>query len=247
MKTQKIEFFPVSNICMFPPTPASKIVPEWYKQLPGYIGGKKTRTHKTQDQGDGLSTIKRCMPVTDAIMSGYIFYTQADVWLSNTLVNENNEIVEGKGWEFPISDEHYKPLSFHNKKQLEGHPALQHEKHLALKFENTWAMKTPQGYSTLFINLLHRENNIFRILEGIVDTDSYYGPVNFPFVLIDPMWEGLISAGTPVAQVIPIKRDSWEMEITQGIPNWRKYLEAALHSSWWGGYRNRFWNRKEYK
>ena len=247
MGNQKIEFFPTSTLCMYPPTPASHLVPEWYKKLPSYIGGKKLRNAKSSTEGDGTSTIKKCMPVTDSILAGYIFYTQVDVWIHNSLVSENGEVVDGKSWEFPKQDEYYKPLSFHNKKQLEGHPYASHEKHLALKFENTWAVKTPINYSLLFINPVHRENNVFRILEGIVDTDSYFGPVNFPFVLINPEWEGLIPAGTPIAQVLPIKRESWEMEITSAIPNWRQSMDAALHSSWWGGYRNFFWKKKEYK
>jgi hypothetical protein len=32
-------------------------------------------------------------------------------------------------------------------------------------------------------------------------------------VINDPMFEGLIPKGTPVAQVIPFKRDKWKMKI----------------------------------
>jgi hypothetical protein len=64
----------------------------------------------------------------------------------------------------------------------------------------------------LFISPLHRETPIIA-LPGIVDTDIYRAPVNFPFVLRDPKMSGLIPAGTPIIQVIPIKRDQWQMEI----------------------------------
>jgi hypothetical protein len=43
----------------------------------------------------------------------------------------------------------------------------------------------------------------------VVDTDKYFAPINFPFVLNDYSFEGLIPAGTPMAQVIPFKRESW--------------------------------------
>ena len=53
---------------------------------------------------------------------------------------------------------------------------------------------------------MHRES-VFTIMDGIVDTDSYNALVNFPFFLNDWSYEGLIPAGTPMAQVIPFKRE----------------------------------------
>ena len=62
----------------FNPKPATASVPEWYKELPSYMGGEKKPT------GDGATTgtIKRCMPVFDALISGYVLYTYTDVWVS---------------------------------------------------------------------------------------------------------------------------------------------------------------------
>ena len=59
----------------YSPKPASSSVPDWYKDLESYISGKK----KPTGDGNTTATIKRCMPVFDAITSGYILYTQVDI------------------------------------------------------------------------------------------------------------------------------------------------------------------------
>lgn len=119
--------------------------------------------------------------------------------------------------------------------------------HAYPKFNNPWAIKTPKGYSTLFVQPFHRES-IFTILPGIVDTDIYTAPVNFPFVINDPDFEGYIKEGTPIAQVIPVKRDEWIME----IGNSEDYVQQnaitqKLQTRFFDRYKSMFWDKKEYR
>lgn len=85
-------------------------------------------------------------------------------------------------------------------------------------------------------------------MPGIVDTDKYASPVNFPFILNDIKFTGLIPAGTPIAQVIPFKRDSWRMnfgsekEITASIKS-----DKTLKRKFFDVYRNTFWSSKDFK
>ena len=80
---------------------------------------------------------------------------------------------------------------------------------------NPWGIKTPRGYSVLICNPMHNKSSIFSILEGIVDTDKYHVPINFPFIIIDKDFEGIIPAGTTIAQVIPFKRNRWTFSISK--------------------------------
>jgi hypothetical protein len=94
---------------------------------------------------------------------------------------------------------------------------------------------------------MHREN-IFTIMPGVVDTDEYYAPVNFPFVLKDPKFEGLIPQGTPLAQVIPFKRESYKMKLGNAqdaadVERVQKRLQVKLLDK----YKNLFRTKKEYK
>jgi hypothetical protein len=94
---------------------------------------------------------------------------------------------------------------------------------------------------------MHRKS-VFTILEGVVDTDQYKAPVNFPFVLNDVKWEGIIPAGTPMAQVIPFKRESWEHKIGSDKERQeQEKINRKLKTLFFNSYKRQFWSRKEYK
>lgn len=225
----KITFTDTTNSNLEPPKPASKLVPDWYKQMESYIGGSK----KPNGKGITTATIKRCIPVFDAIVAGYIIESPADVWVS---LRDGIQYFE---WA------NYSLIDFHPIEQAPTHP--QRNPHSYAKWNNCWAIKTPKGYSTLFVQPFHRES-IFTILPGIVDTDQYLSQVNFPFVINDPNFEGLIPKGTAIAQVIPFKRESWDMKIgnkkdLQQIKN----VSNILTNKFFDRYKSMFWTKKEYK
>ena len=211
------------------PKLASKLVPDWYKNTESYIGGSK----RPNGQGMTTATVKRCMPVFDAMTAGYIIESPADVFVS---------IKENRQW-FEWSD--FSLIDFHPIEQAPLHPAKKEWSYA--KWKNPWAIKTPKGWSCLFIQPLHRES-IFTILAGVVDTDSYTAAVNFPFVVNDPTFEGLIPKGTPIAQVIPFQRKNWKMSLgdKKELKNISK-VTASLSSIFFDRYKSMFWQPKEYK
>lgn len=211
------------------PVPASSMIPDWYKNMDSYIGGEK----KPSGSGGTTATVKRCMPVFDAITAGYLIKLPADVYVT---------LVDGEQY-FEWSD--FELISFHPVSQADKHPAKNGQPYP--KWNNPWAIKTPKGYSTLFVQPFHRELP-FTILPGIVDTDEYYAPVNFPMVMNDVKFEGLIPKGTVIAQVIPFKRESWKM--TYGN---EQDVKAQLHimrklgTRFFDRYKTMFRVNKEYK
>lgn len=229
----KIIFTDTTKSDLEPPLPASKLIPEWYKEMGSYLNKEK----KPIGNGIVSTTIKKCMPVFDAITAGYIIKTPADIWVSI------KEIDGVKTQYFEWSN--YSLIQFHPIEQAPNHPSK--KPYSYPKFMNPWAIKTPKGYSTLFVQPLHRKS-VFTILEGIVDTDIYTAPVNFPFVIDDPDFEGLIPAGTPMAQVIPFERKQWVMSIGKEkeltlINNLGKKLETKFFDR----YKTLFWAKKEYR
>lgn len=211
------------------PKPADSFIPDWYKNTESYIGGKRVPNGTGQTSG----TIKRCMPVFDAITAGYIITSPADVFVSKKYDTQYFE------WS------NFDLIHFHVIEQAKEHPLV---KQFAYpKWQNPWAIKTPKGYSTLFVQPFHRES-VFTLLPGIVDTDTYTAPVNFPFVVNDPDFEGLIPKGTPIAQVIPIKRDSWKIELGSEYElKEQANVTIKLMSKFFDRYKTMFWSRKEYK
>ena len=217
------------------PGPASKNIPDWYKNLESYAGGEK----KPDGNGGVTTTIKKCMPVFDAITGGYILYTHTDVFVS-----QKREEIDGPTYPF-YEWVGLEPITFHPLFQAPTHPNSDSLPYP--KWMNPWSIKTPKGYSCLFVQPLHRES-IFTILPGIVDTDNYTAPVNFPFVLNDPKFEGLIPAGTPMAQVIPFKRDKWKMSFGNEETFKEQHLiKIRIATKFFDKYKNLWWQRKEYK
>tara|TARA_A100000171_G_scaffold45337_1_gene48971 strand:- start:1306 stop:1812 length:507 start_codon:yes stop_codon:yes gene_type:complete len=137
-------------------------------------------------------------------------------------------------------------FGFHSKTQL---PKTWHKLsgENAGKFGNKWLIKTPPGYSCLFIHPMNRMEERWKIIEGVVDTDNYVNLINFPFILKKRDKQFLIKQGEPMVQVVPFKRESWKV--------WSGFYMEKLHgktlkmlsSKWVDRYKNMFWNKKSFK
>jgi len=204
------------------PQPASKFIPEWYKNIESYIPQKKNP--------DSTVTIKKCIPVLDSMTAGYVIVSPCDVYVS---------IKDGEPF---YNSTINSMIQFHPRKQAYSHPMA--NEFTYPKWINPWAIKTPKGWSCYFKPLAHNPNPWFQILEGFVDTDTYNSPINFPFVLKDPYKECLIPAGTPIAQIIPVKRESWKMKIDE-IPE-ADSVKKMINSKFFDRYKKMYWEKKQY-
>ena len=64
----------------------------------------------------------------------------------------------------------------------------------------------------------------------------------------DKDWEGIIPAGTPIAQVIPFKRDRWKNSL--GNKNDLDDINQnslKLQTKFFDKYKNMFWEKKNYE
>lgn len=227
---KNIVFTNAYNNHEYPPEPAYKNVPDWYKNTLSYMGDINKAEH-----GLNPGTIKKCIPVFDAITAGYIIFTQVDIKISRA---EDGAIF----YSWPLQD----AIDFHPISQAPLHPLANNNPYP--KIMNPWIIETDPGYSCLFINPMHNPNQYFTIMPGIVDTDKYNARVNFPFTLNDLNWNGVIPAGTAVAQVIPFKRDSWKSKIggQDDIIKESKIMHK-LKSKIYNSYKQNFWSKKEYR
>ena len=246
-KSKKIDFTKILDISdLYNPYPTKKNIPDWYKKTQPFYDDKNILTKQTS------KTIKKCIPVLDAMTMGYIITTYCDIYINYNPINKNNltEIGVDLNYIRPkiIYSNNSVPtaIEFHEINQLKDHPLSNNKD--ALKFINAWSIKTPPGYSCLFINPMHNPSKIFTILEGVVDTDKYNNMVNFPFILKDKDFSGIIPAGTPIAQIIPFKRNLWEMKINKKEKNILKAKNhhTILNSVFLNAYKKNFWSRKEY-
>lgn len=199
-KTDIIEFYcSEEDYDIIPkPYPAFKNMPEWFKKTP-------VECKNQRDQYGGISqTAKKCMPLVDAMSTGYIIPLFADV---NIRTNKSLSLIEA-------SDTPYgRVIEFHDNAQLGGVTSPTYPAH-AIKFINRWYIKTAPGYSTLFMPPLNRIEKRFTCLSGLVDTDKYPRPINFPAIWHLPEFDEIVPAGTPLVTCIPIKRNDISRNIT---------------------------------
>ena len=115
------------------------------------------------------------------------------------------------------------------------------------KFINKWLIKTPPGYSCLFIHPMNRLEERFKIIEGVVDTDSYVNVINFPFILKKRDKQFLIKKGDPMVQVVPFKRESFKMWSGFYMEKLHAKTLNILNSGWVDRYKQMFWKKKSWK
>ena len=239
MKKLKIQFIDTFNSSPeeYAPIPAKKMLPEWYKKTHPYIPSMPERINSDASVN---ATIKKCMPVFDSLTTGYYIRTINDFYISN------NEERGTKWYSWP----NHKMVEFHAAEQAGEFPIKEFYKDLIPKIENPWGIKTPKGYSCLFINPLNhsKEDRPFTIFEGVVDTDTYHEGVKFPFLLEDYNFVGVIPAGTIIAQVIPFKRDKWVSSIGKDadLGHIARNNIDILKSTFVHGYKNNFWQKKDF-
>ena len=230
------------------PIPTKLNIPEWYKKIEHTILNK---------------TIKGCMPFLDTITSGYLLKIPQDFNVRHNVDNKNEkgEIFKDSFQTFGLHDysqilnaKHINlnsTIDVHSTKQLKGSPLIEKNKNLPFyKISNPWKIKTPKGYSCLFVPPLNNSDDRFSIIPGIVDTDTFSNEINFPIVINGdkyPVLETTIKKGTPYVQIIPFKRDNWKMIFKsrkqKEIQNSRIFYGLQLLNI----YKDRYWSKKSWK
>jgi hypothetical protein len=232
---KKIEFIPqdiLAEQVVDPPIPASKILPEWFKKTEPLI--YKGNAHRNPDKTSN-KTLKLCMPFLDAMSSGYMITLPCDV-----IFVDPNQYGARVLW-----DVSWNVLEGHTEGQIGYMPLLEGYNRNPLKWSVMWSLKTPSGYSLLYTHPLNRFDLPFFTMSGIVDTDNFEIPVNLPFIIKEGFM-GKIPKGTPLAQVIPIKRESWKSTIEKPkIKN--TFLLDKLRTVVDFSYKIRWWNKKSYE
>ena len=178
------------------PIPAVLGLPDWFKAMP--------QKFFNPTAGQETQTLKKCPPFIDAMTCGFLIPLAIDLEVSEGEFSWSFDVPEGLPSEYSRS-----PISFHDPGQAVGSPFFDSNRFI-IKFINFWIIEAPPGYSLLFTHPLNRTDLPFTTLTGLVDSDTFHdSPVNFPARWNEPDFNGVLSKGTPVAQCVPVKRESW--------------------------------------
>ena len=180
----------------FPIKPSKKVVGEWLKELPN--------EKEVPREGLQFKTIKECMPAMDMMTAGYTIFNTYELQISPTQRHGYEDVnVATNNMDYVTTHHHEQcPVKIDGKK-----------KHF-IKVHQPWLVKTPPGYSCLFMQPFYDLEQRYRLMPAIVDTDKHDLPVLLPGYTVnsEPF---TIEPGTPLMQVIPFKREDWTMEILE--------------------------------
>lgn len=227
------------------PIPSINNIPKEYKNLAREYGSPSF-TKKT---------VKACMPFLDAYTTGYLITMPVEVaFVINEQVEADKKSISiSLHWNQIVADqplfEKYFRLSSHNDKQVPFELRSQYRTiDAVLKLENPWHIKTPPGYSCIVTSPFNR-NSPFKIIDGIVDTDTYTLPINFPMFWTQDISikETILPKGYPIALVIPFKRDDWKMKVTSfsDVELSKKKLKLGKYIQ--DVYKKFFWQKKRFR
>lgn len=212
------------------PERAIRFAPEWFKRLNREMG-------TTYASGLPAKSAKGCLPLTDAFSLGFVVPLPFDVCFMVPEDRVDIQVAWAPGLPF-------RPVEQHHPAQI-GAPAPPFERTMPLKFTNPWRIKVPEGYSVLFTQPLSRPDLPFTCFSGVVDCDRFDTTVNLPFAWTGPSGDHALPAGTPIAQLVPIRRDTLlKREVArastadelaeQAEAARRKYGEESTYArEWW--------------
>ena len=228
--------YPDISMAFPQPVPATKEVPDWYRKQPSYLNNDPGIFN-----GQMRLTVKKCQAVFDSMSAGYILRMPTDLYVDTT---------EGKlDFQLPGESLAYQArlLSMHTTEQVSEMPIDEiYAKHI-LRIHPTWLVSTPKGYSSLFTQPMHQEPSPIFAVPAIIDTDVFLSDGHLSF-FVKKDFKGIIKQGTPLIQVIPFKRDDWEMEVDPRHD--AKIIEEqrlSVRSTFQNGYKMKYWVKKVFK
>lgn len=178
------------------PEPAHDRLPDWYENL------EYTFDLPEGQEGEVGKTVKTCVSFLEALTAGWIIPLPSDLTVE---FGEDNRSMR----QSPAGDASFE---LHGVDQLGGedHPLMPDP---IVKFVTNWMIKTPDGYSTLFVSPLNRSEDRWQTFSGVIDTDEYYNRNGiFPALWTKPGYSGTIEKGTPIVQAIPFKREDFNID-----------------------------------
>lgn len=213
--------------------PMFKHRPEWYKKMPTFSDEQKKISFYTNDSLAN-TTAKHCMPFLDTFNTGYALTLLQDVLVGNE--TSDFEIV----WKSSPP-----PLEARSASSALGLPVPSGHSPNYYAWKYYGNIKLPDGYSMIFTHPLNRFDLPFTTLSAIIDADSIFYSGSVPF-FFKAGFKGIIPAGTPIAQMIPFKREEWKMEVDDSVAfaGGKRKRDASFIML--NNYKNNFWHKKRY-
>ena len=219
------------------PLSASKVLPEWYRNLPRYVN-QSDKPIKALGRKD----LKMCVPFRDAMISGYVICLPCDIEVQIS-ADGDVDVFSNPQLVFRAVE---KRGSLVEQNQGFGMPHPIGTTPIMFAWTPMYGVKTNKRNSILITHPLNRHDLPFVTTSGIIDSGFFSKAGNIPFFFKEG-FTGVIPKGTPIAQVLPFRRDNWISKITKS--NFKEYsLYMTLRDTYLDSFYGRFLRQpKRYK
>lgn len=241
--TKKIIFQPATeqtDHLFDEPRPAINSVPSWYKKQKLFSNNESDLLKSFKKDPPGQGTYKLCVPLIDSLTSGYIVKLPVSILVTNISIEKDKYIPFIK-WNTVDFD----PLDWITTEALANYPIPNGYSSACYRWNFDWITKTPKGYSLFITHPSHRHDLPFFTINSIVDTDKFCNKLFLPF-FIKEGFEGIIEEGTPIAQILPFKRDNWKSERAEYSEKIKFLLNNKMRVSFIRTYKEKVWSKKQY-
>jgi len=205
---RKIEFY--SDVyglaSMVPILKTSEALPKWVNTLRAdYKQNPKEKSH-----------LYRCPGIFDLFTTGYI----VTAWHDITLKTDG----ENYGWELPSAElqilmganqlaqaHSHRTTAKHLPRPPWAHPSV-------LKLNTPWHVVAPKGVKFLITHAPYPDSFEFQAMNGILDP-GISTEINIQLDWHVPAGTHVIRAGTPLAQLIPLSEENFELVVRDKTPH----------------------------
>lgn len=181
------------------PRKSNKFIPEWWKETPLVYGEKSINK---QDAGN----VKACPSFPDYFSNGLV----VPMWVDSIISYDE----ENATWRWVTAHNSFS-WSSHGNEQFLDYVPFEHmgsKVKFVFKALCPWKLITPPGYSILQLPMFYHYTQEFTVFPGVVDTDRSHF-INAQVGFTSDKKEIFIERGTPLFQVIPFKREKYNIEV----------------------------------
>ena len=186
---------------VIPVQESSYFMPDWFLKTPRWSEKHEYTKTNISERSDQGQTIKQCPAVPEFMSMGITVPLWCDLQVT---IPERGPAEWHSPWEV------YN-FRYHDDSQFADYLPEHAKPTLVLKPDCPWRIKTPPGVLLLQLPMFWHFNPIFTVAAGVIWSEFYH-EINQQ-MMFHNTGEFLLKRGTPLAQYIPIRRETFNYDI----------------------------------
>ena len=201
-------------------------LPEWWTKMPMWQDKEVQKANQT-DNINNKGTVRRCPAIPEFMGMGFVVSLWCDLRV---------EINEDGSWKWNTPAKQFN-FGNHGPSQLTDWLPNHAKPTIIMKPDCPWRVRTPKGISMLQLPMFWHFNPNFTVAPGVIWTDIHH-EINQQMMFHK---KGVINIqrGTPLAQYIPIRRETIPHTVTNETPELRNAANTSFYhvrTKFSGGY-----------